>query len=77
MSEYKTEEPTLLKDSKNNSLLSVDIKGKQQYLARRKQMQRTHDAEDSINNMKQEIVQLKNDFSEIKDLLKQVVDKIS
>ena len=77
MSEFKTDEPFLVKDSSSNALLSTDVKAKQKYLASRKQFQKTRDAETNINTMKQEIENLKDDLNDMKGLLRQIVDKIS
>ena len=75
--EFKTEDPKLVKDSYSNALLSVDASSRSEYLIRRKQMQKSQDAETDINTMKQEIDHLKDDIGEIKGMLNQLLNKIS
>ena len=77
MADIKTDEPFLVKDASSSALLSTDINAKQQYLIRKKQMQKNHDAEDRINNMKQEIEHIQNDLNDMKGLLRQIINKIS
>lgn len=76
--DIKTEDPKLVKDSYSNALLSVDAASRSEYLIRRKQMQKSQDAETDINTMKQEIDHLKDDIGEIKGMLNQLLNnKIS
>ena len=75
--EFKTDDPTLVKDSYSRALLSVDSSSRSEYLLRRKQLQKTQVAETDINTMKQEIDHLKSDVGDIKDLLTQLINKIS
>jgi hypothetical protein len=75
--EYKTEDPSFVKDVFSNALLSVDESARSEYLVRRKTLQRSQTAESDINTMKQEIDHLKNDIGEIKGLLNQLINKIS
>ena len=77
MSEVKTDDPFLVKDTSTSALLSTDINAKQQYLIRKKQMQKGRDAEDRINSMKQEIEHIQNDLNDMKGLLRQIINKIS
>lgn len=73
----KTEDPTYVKDTENQALLSVDVSTRNEYLLRRKALERSQSAESDINSMKQEIDQLKNDIGDIKGMLAQVINKIS
>lgn len=73
----KTEDPNFVKDPNSNALLSVDVSSRNEYLARRKVIQRSQTAEGDINSMKQEINLLHNDVGEIKELLAQIINKIS
>jgi len=73
----KTEDPTLVKDRYSNALLSVDSSSRSEYLLRRKQLQKTKAAETDINTMKQEIDHLKSDVGDIKEMLTQLINKIS
>jgi hypothetical protein len=75
--EIKTDDPTLIKDSYSKALLSVDSSSRSEYLLRRKQLQKAQTAETDINTMKQEIEHLKSDVGDIKDLLTQLINKIS
>ena len=75
--EVKTDDPTLVKDSYSNALLSVDSSSRSEYLLRRKQLQKTKAAETDINTMKQEIDHLKSDVGDIKEMLTQLINKIS
>lgn len=75
--EYKTDDPAFIKDVNSTALLSVDDRSQQEYLMRRKALQRNQSAESDINSMKQEIDTLKNDVGEIKGLLTQLIHKIS
>ena len=73
----KTEDPTYVKDTENQALLSVDVSTRNEYLLRRKALERSQSAESDINSMKQEIDQLKYDIGDIKGMLAQVINKIS
>jgi len=75
--EFKTDDPTLVKDPYNRALLSVDSSSRSEYLMRRKQLQKTKVAETDINTMKQEIDHLKSDVGDIKEMLTQLINKIS
>ena len=73
----KTEDPTYVKDTENQALLSVDVSTRNEYLLRRKALERSQSAESDINSMKQEIDQLKYDIGDIKGMLAQVINKIT
>ena len=71
----KTDDPKLVKDKKTGALLSIDSRG----LAARKIMIKKQQEQESdreeLNTIKGQVDTIQNELSEIKDLLKAVLQK--
>ena len=71
----KTDDPNLLKDKKTGALLSVDSRGlaARKVLIKKQQEQRKDKEE--LNSIKEQVDDIQNEMSEIKDLLKAILQK--
>lgn len=66
------DDPGYVRDSVNNGLLNVDNSGLRAY---KKQKQARLNQTKTINDLTVDVNQLKQDMSEIKDLLVKILDK--
>jgi hypothetical protein len=71
----KTENPNLLKDSYSKALVSTDIRrlNKHKQEAKAREIQKKQEGD--LNNIKSEVLDLKAELTEIKDLLSQLLNK--
>jgi hypothetical protein len=67
------DQANLLRDENTGAIINVNHKGYQDYVSQRKRLQQQNDL--VLNNQK-EIDALKSDVSEIKDLLKVIVNRL-
>jgi uncharacterized coiled-coil DUF342 family protein len=68
----KVEGAELYRDTKNMALLSQDVNGRDEYLAKRKMLAAQ---KEEINKLKLEIKDIKNDVSDIKSMIHQLLNK--
>ena len=70
--ELKVEGTSYFRDTKTNALVNRDVNGLEEYKAKRKfaESQRQE-----INNLKREIECIKGDVQEIKELMRQLLNK--
>ena len=71
----KTDDPKLVKDKKTGALLSIDSRGlAARKIMIKKQQEQKNDREE-LNTIKGQVDTIQNELSEIKDLLKAVLQK--
>lgn len=71
----KTDDPNLVKDKKTGALLSVDTRGlAARKVMIRKQQEQKSDREE-LNTIKSQVNNIENELSEIKDMIKAVLQK--
>jgi len=71
----KTDDPKLVKDKKTGALLSIDSRGlAARKIMIKKQQEQKSDREE-LNTIKGQVDTIQNELSEIKDLLKAVLQK--
>jgi hypothetical protein len=71
----KTETPNLLKDKYSKALLSTDVRRLNKYKQEAKTLEIQKKQEGDLNNIKSEVLDLKTELKEIKDLLSQLLNK--
>lgn len=71
----KVEGGRYVKDTKTNAVLTVDKSVLLQNEARKKLSQSLNSKGEDIQKVKTEVESLKNDISEIKELLKQIINR--
>ena len=64
----------LVRDTRSGAIINQDKTGLEEYLAKRRGMQAQ---KDEINKIKSDILDMKNDMTDIKDLLKKLLGKVS
>jgi hypothetical protein len=62
----------LVRDTRSGAIINQDKTGLEEYLAKRRGMQAQ---KDEINKIKSDILDMKNDMTDIKDLLKKLLEK--
>jgi len=62
----------LVRDTRSGAIINQDKTGLEEYLAKRRGMQAQ---KDEINKIKSDILDMKNDMADIKDLLKKLLEK--
>ena len=62
----------LVRDTRSGAIINQDKTGLEEYLAKRRGMQVQ---KDEINKIKSDILDMKNDMTDIKDLLKKLLEK--
>ena len=65
-------DPSLVRDQKNNSIINIDKSGYEAYMTRK---ERELSEKDKIKSLESKVDSLQNDIGEIKDLLRQALDK--
>tara|TARA_R110002020_G_scaffold88903_1_gene217749 strand:+ start:984 stop:1211 length:228 start_codon:yes stop_codon:yes gene_type:complete len=75
MSYEKTENPKYVKDKTNNALLSVDQNELEMYRNKVKQIKESKNAINKIETMEDQVNNLQNDVTEIKDLLIRLLER--
>ena len=71
----KTENPEFLKDKNSKALLSTDVRRLNEYRQKAKTLETQKQQEGDLNNIKSEVLDLKTELKEIKDLLSQLLNK--
>ena len=72
-----TERSGLIRDTKTNAVLSDDLRALHAHRERIKNLKRNQVRPDDINNIKSEVDIIKNEMSEIKNLLKDLISSRS
>jgi hypothetical protein len=62
----------LVRDTRSGAIINQDKTGLDEYLAKRRGMQAQ---KDEINKVKSDILEMKSDMADIKDLLKKLLEK--
>jgi len=62
----------LVRDTRSGAIINQDKTGLEEYLAKRRGMQAQ---KDELNKIKSDILDMKNDMTDIKDLLKKLLEK--
>ncbi len=70
--ELKVEGTSYFRDTKTNALVNRDVNGLEDYKAKRKYAESQRQ---EINNLKKEMDCIKNDVLEIKELMRQLLNK--
>jgi len=71
----KTDDPNYMKNPENGSLVSTDVRAFKKFKLQQEQQEKIKIKENDLNNIKSEVSGLKNELGEIKDILKQLLNK--
>ena len=71
----KTDDPNLVKDKKTGALLSVASRGLAARKVLIKKQQEQKKDKEELNSIKEQVDDIQNEMSEIKDLLKAILQK--
>tara|TARA_Y100000592_G_scaffold49050_1_gene77615 strand:- start:631 stop:885 length:255 start_codon:yes stop_codon:yes gene_type:complete len=66
----KTDNPSYVRDTNSNAVINSDMQALTRHRERVKQLKANQSKIDSINNVKEDIDSLRDEMSEIKELLK-------
>tara|TARA_B100000131_G_scaffold257296_1_gene252265 strand:- start:370 stop:624 length:255 start_codon:yes stop_codon:yes gene_type:complete len=66
----KTDNPSYVRDTNSNAVINSDMQALMRHRERVKQLKANQSKIDSINNVKEDIDSLRDEMSEIKELLK-------
>lgn len=72
MNQVKVTGTTYYRDIKSNALVNKDTNGLEDYYSKRKYLEQQ---KQEINNVRKEMESIKNDVLEIKDLMRQLLNK--
>ena len=68
-----TDHPGLVRDTETYAVLSTDLQALMNHRKKTEQFKKTEAKLDSINNVKEELDTLKNDMTDIKELLQKLL----